>query len=67
MTEELNIKEVFGNMISFNIRNKKLLIISIILGVAVVIRSVEQSQIDICNSQILEFVNKKNIKIINRD
>jgi len=37
------------------------------LGVAVVIRSVEQSQIDICNSQILEFVNKKNIKIINRD
>ena len=37
------------------------------LGVAIVIRSVEQSQIDICNSQILEFVNKKNIKIINRD
>ena len=37
------------------------------LGVAIVIRSVEQSKIDICNSQILEFVNKKNIKIINRD
>ena len=37
------------------------------LGVSVVIRSVEQSKIDICNLQILEFVNKKNIKIINRD
>ena len=37
------------------------------LGVAIVIRSVEQSKIDICNSQILEFANKKNIKIINRD
>ena len=37
------------------------------LGVAVVVRSVEQSKIDICNSQILEFVNKKNIKMINRD
>ena len=36
------------------------------LGVAIVIRSDEQSKIDICNSQILEFVNKKNIKIINR-
>ena len=34
------------------------------LGVAIVIRSDEQSKIDICNSQILEFVNKKNIKII---
>ena len=37
------------------------------LGVAIVIRSDEQSKIDICNSQILEFVNKKNIKIINGD
>ena len=36
------------------------------LGVAIVIRSEEQSKIDICTSQILEFVNKKNIKIINR-
>tara|TARA_B100001971_G_scaffold197153_1_gene205587 strand:+ start:439 stop:1191 length:753 start_codon:yes stop_codon:yes gene_type:complete len=36
------------------------------LGVSIVIRSDEQSKIDICNSQILEFVNKKNIKIINR-
>ena len=34
------------------------------LGVAIVIRSDEQSKIDICNSQILEFINKKNIKII---
>ena len=36
------------------------------LGVAIVIRSDEQSKIDICTSQILEFINKKNIKIINR-
>ena len=36
------------------------------LGVAIVIRSDEQSKIDICTSQILEFVNKKNIKIINK-
>ena len=36
------------------------------LGVAIVIRSDEQSKIDICNSQILEFVNKKNIEIINK-
>ena len=35
------------------------------LGVDIVIRSDEQSKIDICTSQILEFVNKKNIKIIN--
>lgn len=37
------------------------------LGVAVVIRSVEQSKIDICNSQILDFVNQKNIRIINNE
>ena len=36
------------------------------LGVNIVIRSDEQSKIDICTSQILEFVNKKNIKIFNR-
>ena len=34
------------------------------LGVSIVIRSDEQSKIDVCNLQILEFVNKKNIKII---
>ena len=34
------------------------------LGVAVVIRSVDQSKIDICNSQIIEYVKQKNIKII---
>ncbi len=34
------------------------------LGVAVVIRSVEQSKIDICNSQILDFANQKNIRVI---
>ena len=37
------------------------------LGVAVVIRSVDQSKIDICNSQILDFVNKNNIQIINNE
>ena len=37
------------------------------LGVAVVIRSVEQSKIDICNSQILDFVNQKNIRVINNE
>ena len=37
------------------------------LGVAIVIRSEEQSKIDICNSQILDFVNKKNIKIISNE
>ena len=34
------------------------------LGVAIVIRSIEQSKIDICNVQILDFVNQKNIQII---
>jgi len=37
------------------------------LGVAVVIRSVEQSKIDICNSQILDFANQKNIRVINNE
>ena len=37
------------------------------LGVSIVIRSAEQSKIDICNSQILDFVNKKNIQIINNE
>ena len=36
-------------------------------GVAIVIRSEEQSKIDICNSQILDFVNQKNIQIINNE
>ena len=37
------------------------------LGVAIVIRSEEQSKIDICNSQILYFVNQINIQIINNE
>ena len=36
------------------------------LGVSIVIRSEDQSKIDICNSQILKFVNKKKIKIVVR-
>ena len=33
-------------------------------GVSIVIRSEDQSKIDICNSQIIEYVKQKNIKII---
>ena len=36
------------------------------LGVSIVIRSENQSKIDNCNSQILKFVNKKNIKLVDR-
>jgi len=36
------------------------------LGVSIVIRSEDQSKIDNCNSQILEFVNKKNIEVVER-
>ena len=34
------------------------------LGVSIVLRSEDKSKIDICNSQILDFVNKKKIKIL---
>ena len=36
------------------------------LGVSIVIRSENQSKIDECNSQILKFVNKKNIEVVDR-
>ena len=36
------------------------------LGVSIVIRSEDQSKIDKCTTEILEFVNKKNIQIVNR-
>ena len=36
------------------------------LGVSIVIRSEEQPRIDQCNSQVLEFVNKKKIEIVER-
>jgi molybdenum cofactor synthesis domain-containing protein len=36
------------------------------LGFSIVIRSEDQSKIDICNSQILKFVNEKNIEIVDR-
>jgi molybdenum cofactor synthesis domain-containing protein len=36
------------------------------LGVSIVIRSEDQSKIDSCNSQILKFVNEKNIEIVDR-
>ena len=37
------------------------------LGVALVIRSIDKSKIDNCNSQILEFVNKKKIEVISKN
>ena len=36
------------------------------LGVSIVLRSENQSRIDECNLQILEFVNKKNIEVVDR-
>ncbi len=36
------------------------------LGVSIVIRSENQFKIDECNSQILEFVNKKKIEVVDR-
>ena len=36
------------------------------LGVSIVLRSENQSRIDDCNLQILEFVNKKNIEVVDR-
>ena len=36
------------------------------LGVSIVIRSEDQSKINNCNSQILQFVNKKNIEVVDR-
>ncbi len=36
------------------------------LGVSIVIRSENQSKIDECNSQILEFVNEKKIELVKR-
>ena len=37
------------------------------LGVSIVLRSVKQNKLDNCNSQILEFVKEKNIKVIEID
>ena len=37
------------------------------LGVSIVIRSEDQNKIDICNSQILDFVKEKKIEMVNRD
>ena len=36
------------------------------LGVSIVIRSEDQSKIDICNSQILDFVSEKKIEVVDR-
>ncbi len=36
------------------------------LGVSIVIRSEDQSKIDECSSQILRFVNEKNIEVVDR-
>tara|TARA_B100000686_G_C16738307_1_gene945003 strand:+ start:87 stop:839 length:753 start_codon:yes stop_codon:yes gene_type:complete len=37
------------------------------LGVSIVLRGLNQSKIDLCNLQILEFVKKKNIEIVELD
>ena len=37
------------------------------LGVAIVLRSSKQDKIDKCNSEILSFIKKKNIEIVERD
>ena len=36
------------------------------LGVSIVIRSEDQNKIDVCNSQILNFVSEKKIEVVNR-
>ena len=36
------------------------------LGVSIVIRSEDQTKIDVCNSQILKFVNAKKIEVVKR-
>ena len=36
------------------------------LGVSIVIRSEDQSKIDYCNTEVLKFVNKKKIEIVDR-
>ena len=36
------------------------------LGVSIVLRSEDQSKINTCNSQILEFVKQKKIEIVDR-
>jgi len=36
------------------------------LGVSIVLRSEDQSKIDLCNSQILEFIKEKKIEIVDR-
>ena len=36
------------------------------LGVSIVLRSENQSKIDVCNSQIIDFVNEKKIEIVDR-
>ena len=36
------------------------------LGVSIVIRSEDQSKIDNCNTEILKFVNEKNIEVVDR-
>jgi molybdopterin-biosynthesis enzyme MoeA-like protein len=36
------------------------------LGVSIVLRSENQSKIDVCDSQIIDFVNEKKIEIVDR-
>jgi molybdopterin-biosynthesis enzyme MoeA-like protein len=36
------------------------------LGVSIVLRSEDQSKIDLCSSQIIEFIKEKKIEIVDR-
>tara|TARA_Y100000590_G_scaffold457255_1_gene609496 strand:+ start:16 stop:768 length:753 start_codon:yes stop_codon:yes gene_type:complete len=37
------------------------------LGVSIVLRSIDQNKIDLCNNQILKFVEEKNIEVVELD
>jgi len=37
------------------------------IGVSIVLRSEDKSKIDICNKQVMNFVNEKNIEIVERN
>ena len=37
------------------------------VGVAIVLRSEDESKISICNNQILKFINSKKIQLIDKD
>ena len=67
MTEELNLKELFSNFVKFNIRNKKLLLIFMTVGVLSVIsfqklKSPYYETKAICMSGISEYERQEQIE-----